>query len=371
MMRDKLPLVIQPDSYSYSFAALRGMQAGRMFYVAMCPLRLIPKLFLFDEEELPAEMRAQRPLNRARVPSIARYILDNPTEYVFSSITASIDGEVAFEPISPDSSLGRLIISMASKFIINDGQHRRAAIESAIAERPELGEESISVVLFQDGGLKRSQQMFADLNQYAIRPTNAIGILYDVRSPLAQLSRGLVESVEVFRNLTDTERSSISHRSIKLFTLSSIHQGTKALLSKSGVDAVSQQETATAVKFWNEVADHIPDWKLAAAKQAIPSELRREYIHSHGIALYSLGLMGSALLKQEPGAWTERLKGLESIDWSRRNTQLWEGRALVGGRISKATMNVRLTSSLLKTRLGLSLTKEENRLEEALRRSAR
>ena len=29
---------------SYSFDALRGVQAGREFYVAMCPLKIIPKL---------------------------------------------------------------------------------------------------------------------------------------------------------------------------------------------------------------------------------------------------------------------------------------------------------------------------------------
>jgi DNA sulfur modification protein DndB len=355
------------QSYSYTFAALQGTQAGRTFYVAMCPLRLIPKLFLFDEDELPAELRAQRPLNRARIPSITRYILENPKDYVFSSITASVDGDVRFEPAFPDSSLGHLIISMAAKFIINDGQHRRAAIEAAICENSELGDETISVVLFQDGGLQRSQQMFADLNQYAIRPTTAIGILYDLRSPLAQLARSLVESVEVFRNLTEAERTSISHRSIKLFTLSSIHQGTKSLLSKRGLDDVTPDESKLAATFWNAVSQYIPEWQLAASKKANPSELRREFVHAHGIALHSLGLMGAALIKQEPEQWIGKLKGLESIDWSRKNASLWEGRALSSGRISKATTNVQLTSSLLKTALGLSLTKEEQRLESGLK----
>src|SRR5436309_7853280 len=86
------------DAFSYVLLAIRGIQAGREYYSAMCPLKLIPKLFLFDEEEVPSEMRAQRQLNRARVPEIARYLVDNPTEYVFSSITASIDGPVNFEP---------------------------------------------------------------------------------------------------------------------------------------------------------------------------------------------------------------------------------------------------------------------------------
>jgi hypothetical protein len=34
------------DSFNYTFAALRGVQARREYFVAMCPLRLIPKIFL-------------------------------------------------------------------------------------------------------------------------------------------------------------------------------------------------------------------------------------------------------------------------------------------------------------------------------------
>jgi len=109
------------------FSALRGIQAGRPYFVAMCPLKLIPKIFLFNEDEIPADLRAQRGLNRARVPEIARYLIDNPSEYVFSSIAASIDGDVHFEPSDGEPSLlGRLTVPMTARFLINDEQHRRA-----------------------------------------------------------------------------------------------------------------------------------------------------------------------------------------------------------------------------------------------------
>ncbi|MBW4039112.1 MAG: DNA sulfur modification protein DndB [Acidobacteria bacterium] len=352
------------SSFTYTFAALRGVQAGTDYYVAMCPLRLIPKLFLFDEEELPAELRAQRPLNRTRIPAIARYMLDNPKAYVFSSIAASVDGDVRFEEALPDLGMGSLVISMTAKFIINDGQHRRAAIEAALSENPELGDETISVVLFIDGGLKRSQQMFADLNQYAIRPNKTIGILYDVRSPLAQLARSLVEDVKMFKSLTELERSSISNRSIKLFTLSSIYQGTKSLLGKRRFDDITIEDRKLATAFWTAIAEQIPEWKLAAQKKVTPSELRREFVHSHGIALHSLGLMGSTLIAAHPKTWTSLLKKLSSVDWSRRNTQLWEGRALSAGRISKANTNVQLTAAFLKQSLNLKLSEEEIKLEK-------
>ena len=78
------------DSFHVTFPAIRGMQAGRHYFAAMCPLRLVARLFIFDEEEVQPEFRAQRTINRARIPEIARYIVENPKGYVFSSITVSI-----------------------------------------------------------------------------------------------------------------------------------------------------------------------------------------------------------------------------------------------------------------------------------------
>jgi DNA sulfur modification protein DndB len=212
----------------------------------MCPLKVIPKIFLFDEIELAPELRAQRTLNRARIPEMASYLADNPRAYIFSSITASIDGDTRFEPFNeagPASNAGRLLIPMTARFLINDGQHRRAAIEEALRESPELGEESLSVVFFIDAGLKRSQQMFADLNRHAVRPTKSLGILYDHRDPLSLLARTLAETVSVFKNLTEMEKTSIPNRSNRLHTLSSIYQATRTLLGNSAWTSVPKRNS--------------------------------------------------------------------------------------------------------------------------------
>src|SRR6476660_3243215 len=102
-------------TFEYIFPAIRGIQAGREYYASMCPLRLIPRIFLFDEDELKPELRAQRILNKARVPEIAHYILKHSKAYTFSAITASVDGRVQFEPLGTDESersLGQLRIPM-------------------------------------------------------------------------------------------------------------------------------------------------------------------------------------------------------------------------------------------------------------------
>lgn len=354
--------------YTYTFPALRGIQAGREYFVAMCPLKLLPRIFLFDEVSLPPELRAQRSLNTNRIPDITHYILNNREDYAFSAITVSIDGEVHFEPAvmaDGSSDVGRLIVPMTARFVINDGQHRRAAIEKALEECPQLGNETIAVVFFLDNGLKRTQQLFSDLNKHAVRPTKSLGILYDHRDPIAQLCRRLIARVDLFRGLTETEKTSISNRSTKLFTLSSIYQATAELLKKKTKSPqVTHPEEKLAIEYWETLGNVIPEWRLAKEKQVSAAELRRDYVHVHGVVLQALGRVGADLLAQYPGDWQKRLDALATLDWTRANVEFWEGRAMVHGRISRAKTSVILTANVVKMQLDLPLSPEEKQLED-------
>jgi DNA sulfur modification protein DndB len=357
-------------SFEYVFPAIRGVQAGREYYVSMCPLRLIPKIFLFDEEELVPELRAQRILNHARIPEMASYLIDNKKDYVFSSITASVNGLVKFEPLGEkgDSSrVGSLKIDMNSQFIINDGQHRRAAIEIALKTRPELGDETISVVFFVDRGLERCQQMFADLNRYAIRPSPSIGILYDHRDERAIMSKAIVTQSEAFKDIVEMEKSSLSARSRKLFTLSAIHSANMAIIS--GRDP---EETEDAIKtcclYWNQIYKHIPEWREVQAGRLTSGEVRQSYVHSHAIVLQALGNLGREITALPVAEQKQRLKLLDTLNWKRSNSDSWEGRCMQGGRIQKSSSSVVLTTNLLKQQTGIPLTPEEERLEEAFNR---
>ena len=336
----------------------------------MCPLRLIPKIFLFDEEELLPELRAQRILNKARIPEMSRYILENRASYVFSAITASVDGPVRFESlgsVGEANRLGALHVDMSALFIINDGQHRRAAIESAIASDPSLGDETIAVVFFVDRGLERSQQMFADLNRHAVRPSRSLGLLYDHRNDLSKIAKLVALRSEAFKDVVELERSTLSERSRKLFTLSAIYNGCLALLEGSEVNG-SDQAVETCMLFWSEVSRHIPEWGYVRSGRMTAGEVRRDFLHSHAIVLQALGMVGRDLISLPLKEWKLRLKILNNVDWSRSNAKTWEGRALIGGRVSKSSHNVTLTCNLIKQKLGLELGPEELRAENAYKR---
>ena len=356
--------------FGYSFPAIRGLQAGREYFTSMCPLRLIPKIFLFDEAEaeLSPELRAQRMINHSRIPEIKDYLINNTGDYVFSALTASIDADVEFQSLAKEgqeSMIGLLHVPMGARFIINDGQHRRAAIEEAIKEKPELGGESISVVFFLDRGLQRCQQMFADLNRHGVRPSTSIGVLYDHRDDMAKLTRMIVLQSDFFKDLVEMERSSLSPRSRKLFTLSSLYHATAELLGDSSFDDVTAASDY-ATKYWEAVAEQIPEWQFVRQKKMSSGELRKDFIHAHGIAIHAFGRAGNTLIEAHPEDWQSKLEALKNIDWSRSNTKIWEGRALNNGRVSKANQNVTLTTNFIKSTLGLELTADEMELEATL-----
>lgn len=358
-------------SFSYNFQALRGRQAGKDYYVIMCPLKLIPRIFLFDEEEIPPEHRAQRIINKSRVPDISNYILENPKDYVFSSLTASVDGEMLFTPYTKDSQfkdLGTLTISLDSKFLINDGQHRRAAIEEALKVYPELGDESISVVFFLDKGLTRSQQIFADLNRHAVNTTSSIGILYDHRDQLALLTKEIIDDTPLLKRYTDKERVSLSKNSPKLFALNHIFNTNLRLLNKRKGDLITENEKEFLKLFWKELSPAILEWNLVMNKELSPRELRATYIVGHGVFLEAIGIIGHYLFENEPVKWKDCIKKLNTIDWNRANTKDWLGRAFgQTGRINKNNQTVVLTSNLIKRKLNLPLTEQEEKIEEKLK----
>lgn len=335
-------------SNSYRFAAIRGVQARRAFYVIMVPLGVVPRLFRFDDDELPVELRAQRSLNKSRVPAIARYIADHPDEYILSALSASVDAPLSFEPSGPGDgrSVGILTFPIGANLLLNDGQHRRAAIAQALLDRPFLAEETIAVTLFPDEGLERSQQMFVDLNQHAVKPARSLRLFYDGRDEGAGLTRAVAHAIPLFRDLTDFSRSSLPVGSRKLFSFSNLHQATQTLNREAGLFA-TEERPEEAVEFWLEVIENMPDWARAGRREVAASELRRDCIHAHGIALEAIARAGARLIISSPRDWRARLSGLRRVDWSRANQSLWEGRALVGGRINRSRTNVLLTAEVI------------------------
>lgn len=163
------------------------------------------------------------------------------------------------------------------------------------------------------------------------------------------------------------EKSSLSARSNKLFTLSSLYTANQTLFS--GCKGRSVDDLAElAANYWGEVGALIPEWSRVIKREMPASEVRQGFLHSHGIALQALGRVGNILIQQPATEFKKQLRPLKNIDWSRSNSKVWEGRAMTGGRVTKSMNHVTLTTNYLKTQLRLPLSPEEQRVEDAFLR---
>ncbi len=297
---------------------MRGVMAGQEFYSCIIPIRVLPKIFLFDEEEVPIEIRRQRTLNPKRADDIRDYVIENPKDYVLPSLTASIDGELEFIPVSNEGDLrklGVLRVAIASKFIINDGQHRKAGLAKALQENPQLAYESINVLLFLDIGLKRSQQIFSDINRNMKVPDSAINITFDHRDVLAVMTREIIKEVPFLRQFVQREGGSIKTKSNKLLVLTWVYKANQRI---NAVMASGQQ--AFCLKFWEALVANIPKWQEVLNQEISAEVVRKDYICCTAIAIEALSQLGVSLAQnpkyvEHPEKMLDKLSLLSTINW--------------------------------------------------------
>lgn len=363
--------VSERSEITYSFPAVKGIQAGNEFYTAQIPFKYLVKLFRFDEDTLPPEARAQRNLNERHARDIADYIVENRHEYVLPAITASVSSEMAFEGLQVSGAgarVGVLHIPMDAVMLINDGQHRRRGIELALESMPMLGEETVCVTLFFDQGLQRSQQMFADINANAKKPSSSLSALYDKRDPFNGFVLELLKELPDFRSRIEFESGSVGPKSFKLWNLVSFKRFVSNLTdlttrSITDFDEAYLKDAAEGVKLFLEKArGHVPMWDLMLSGKISALELREQYVVGHAVFLEALGLYGAVMVnnhlmygKTEGVDRFEVMERLESLV-PERTAPVWEGRCVVAGRMQKTSDGVKGTAATLMGLCGLNLT---------------
>ncbi len=302
---------------------------SREYYVILLPLSVVPRILPAPENaRLPPEARAQRQLIGRRVPEIARYILGHEDDWLFSSLTASYPESAAeFVASKQDPNVGTLHLPLEAELLINDGQHRRAAVEAALREDPTIGSQTISVVLFPGEDLERNQQMFSDLNRTVQKTSRSLDIMYDHRDPLNQITLSVAERVPLLRGRVDKESLSLGVRSAKLITVSALYDSLQQLLGdipESASESKLESAEEQAVAFWVALTEAVPQWSSVAAGEQKPSQLRMEHISGHSVFFFAIGGVGRSLAQD-----LQPLQRLSEVDFRRGNPE-WQGICMLG-----------------------------------------
>lgn len=345
--------------FTYHFPAVKGVQANHEYYISMIPLKLLPKLFPFEDEIVLPEYRAQRKINEARIPDIKNYIIENRDSYVFSALAASIDGNFKFIPYM-ESEIGFLEIDMNAVFLINDGQHRKAAIETAMKEDSSLEAETISIVFFKDDGLEKSQQMFTDLNKHAVKTSNSLSTLYDTRDEVAVATKYVINEISFFKRYTDKEKDILGKNSLNLFTLNMLYKANQRIIHNN---TCTDNDKDFLLTFWKNLSCNITEWQEVLNKTLTKKSLRENYIITLAITINAFGKLGRFFYDNPNIDMALHLKRLKQIDWLRSN-QLWIGRTIrKNGKVLNNEDAIILTCAAIKSSIGLPLSKEEQQKE--------
>ena len=349
--------------FSYKFPAVQGLQAGKQYFITMIPLKYLVRILPEPGEYLPPEFRAQRRINEQRIPGMKNYILDNRENYIFSSLTASIDGVFSFEEYN-GTDIGFLSISMDARILLNDVQHRRASIAQALLEDDTLGDETISVVFFEDRGLEKSQQMFTDLNMNAQKSSNSINTCYEMRNPLAVLTKNVVANNYFLNKYTDLEKDNLGKNSAKLFTLYTIYRVNKKILKDESL--VSENDKKFISEFWDLLVENISEWNEMDQKQLSKRQLREDYVVTLGVLLLSFSRIGIWFYESKRSSMEKYMTKLKNVDWTRSNPN-WYNRILRdNGKVVNNENAIILAGNYLKKCLGIELSAEEEKREKTI-----
>lgn len=351
--------IIMSENY-FSFAALSGIQGRKGNYLIQVPLKVLSKFLREENTQLPVEQRSQRILNKARVSQIVKYMVDNPDSYILPPLVAYINaGEVNFERFDGTVNLGRLKISLDADVRLFDGQHRRAAIEEAVKFSKYLGDEYIAVMLYSNGSIEAAQQVFADININATKPAQSIKLLFNHRDRLNKVTREVIDSVPLFKEYVDYERTNLPSKSKMFFTFSGIYQVTKTMLKEEKIS----DNPEIIHTFWQEVSINIQQWANLGKLHIEPVELRDSFVHAHSVIWLAIAEVGCYLIKHRPTDWMQYVERLQHINWSRTDPQ-WQGRCVISGRISKARQNIILSSNLIFKNIGIPLPEANQQIED-------
>jgi DNA sulfur modification protein DndB len=342
-----------------SFVALRGCQSEHDYYLIQCPLRLLSHLFRCGEADLPITLPSNCSLNNEHATALTGSLTTHPETYILTPLVAAMDCPIMFKPLINDlPELGHLQIPDTASLTLYDGQEQCRVIQHALATSPAMGDATIPVMLLSNLEFTHSLSGYANFRRTTTRYTQSQRVLHDER-PLATLVRQLVVEVPLFQGLTELEKTTISNRSTALFTLSAIYQATKALLGVGPSETISSDQMKIAHRFWGELSQHIPEWQQAIKREIAPSFLRQHFVHVHTVTLIAIGMAGHDLINTWPDNWIGMLHILGNLDWSRDNTGLWEGRAMLHGRMRKTHDSIKLTAIVLRQNLGLPLSERE------------
>jgi DNA sulfur modification protein DndB len=326
----------------------QGNRTHLAFSLSLKLLLEIAKLNSADgkKNKSNAEEMMNRPLMQPHVKDIAKYLVNTDAyilpPFIFNSNTpikvfAFGSGSVKF---------GYAIISSDILLYVTDGQHRLKAIEKAVIERPELNNDSVTVLVVQEEDLEQIHQDFADCSKNKPIPP-ALRASFDVSDFLSKITRDLTKELDIFTGRIDKISSTVGKDPNYIFTMSQLRIGVSEFLfgtSNKSFDSFTvenREEYRTfldkAKFFYLEFARSNTTWSLLFQPRSQANNLlnfynlRQERIDFNSVGFIVISRIGYLIFSDNSFTNEQSMiliKALASLDY-RRTCILWENSLVI------------------------------------------
>ncbi|PHS73531.1 MAG: hypothetical protein COB22_02225 [Cycloclasticus sp.] len=201
--------------------ALRGHIGCWSFYSALITWETAVNYIKTAEEIVRNKQLSkmiQRQIKSAREKEVANYILTQDERFFGSLVAAVYKGNPKWHQLggfqeklyklgipaaeNSNEAFGYLELSGEERIFALDGQHRLVGMRKALAEKPELSEENITVIFVghedNETGLKTTRRLFTTLNKKAVPVKKGEIIALDEDDVVAILTRRMVETKDEY-----------------------------------------------------------------------------------------------------------------------------------------------------------------------------
>lgn len=277
-------------------------QGQRTHLAFSLPLKMLLELARLNsadgkKNKSNAEEMMNRPLMQPHVKEIAKYLIDTDSyilpPFIFNSNTPIKVFTFGEGPVK----CGYALISPDIALYVTDGQHRLKAIEKAVIERPELNNDSVTVLVVQEEDMEQIHQDFADCSKNKPIPP-ALRASFDVSDFLSKISRDLTKQLDIFNGRIDKISSKIGKDPTYLFTMSQLRIGVSEFLfgtTNKNLDSftVGREEYQVffekAKLFYFEFARNSTTWSLLFQPRSQSSSLNLYNLRQERIDFNSVG----------------------------------------------------------------------------------
>lgn len=339
----------------------------------------------YKKHKSNAEELINRPIMPQHVDEIAKYLLETENYILPPFIFNSSTPIKVFSFGTGAVKFGYAVLPTNVELYVTDGQHRIKAIEKAIKERPELLNDSVTVLVVQEDDIDQIHQDFADCAKNKPIPP-ALLAAFDVSNVLSKLTRKLARDLIIFDGRIDKISRTLGKDPKYLFTMNQLRIGIAEFLfgssRKQVIESRSSQQKGEltilldkAKSFYTEFAQINEAWKLLLqpASQSVNLDLynlRQERIDFNTVGLQVISRVGHLIFFNNQFTDEQHyvlIQSLANLDY-KRTSPLWEnsividdgnGSKKIVAQIATVDKGFKIAVKAVETQTGIKL--KENR----------